>query len=125
MADNETKVERVREYMAQANGSETIHKHWLNLLYTDGIYFVAEVCGAHWLIDAVASHQPAIKHEPFQVWRLSQPSMDGESWLLTAFDDVPGKLLVRQEIEFSDFPRELTPFEFWVENNTAMLKEER
>ena len=125
----QSKVDRVREYMAQTTGSQDIHEHFFGvyprLFYTDGLDFVAETCGARWLIDAVASHQPALKREEFQVWRLSKPAADGEPWLLTAFDDVPGRLLIRQEIEYSDFPVNLTPFEFWVENNTAMLKEER
>lgn len=121
----QSKVDRVREYMAQTTGSESIHKHWLGLRYTDGMYFVAEVCEAHWLIDLVASYQPKLRGEDFQVWRLSPPPAEGEPWLFTAFHDIPGKILVRQEIEYSTFPVNLTPFEFWVENNTAMLKQER
>ena len=120
-----SKTADVQDYMAQTTGSTDIHRHWLGLKYTDGIKFVADTLGAHWLIDAVASHQPALREETFQVWRLSKPAAEGDPWLLEAFDDIPGRLLVRQEIEFSDFQEDLTPFELWVEFGTAMLKQER
>lgn len=118
---------RVREYARHAIGSETIYKHWLGLRYTDGIKFLAETCGAYWLIDAVASHQPMIS-ESFQVWRLAPCLSKGrQRWALEAWSDTPdkSKRLARQVIEYTDFPKDLMPFEWWVEHGTMLMKEER
>lgn len=100
-----------------------------SLIYTDGIKLVAETCGAYWLIDAVASHQPDIQRQlaklgerDFQVWRL-EPMRDAEGaiqyWVLDCWTDIPeapaaedgpaSVRLARQEFGYSDFPEELCP----------------
>lgn len=127
------KASAVREYARQTCGSLDLHRHWTRaLVYTDGIEFLAETCGAYWLIDAVASHQPAIaKRHPyeagFQVWRLVRVWKRDDAWRLEAWSDTPDEstLLARQEIPYSDFPPGLSGFEWWVEYETMMLKEER
>jgi hypothetical protein len=43
--------------LSQFWGTENYHKHWLGLVYTDGIKAMAELCGAYWLIDVVASYE--------------------------------------------------------------------
>jgi len=144
------KINLVREYARHTIGSEQIHRHPLGMLFTDGMMYVAETCGAHWLLDLVVSWQPEIKKKHgrlayFQVWRLCAPEKDGAPWVIDAWSDTPeapdsedgpaSVLLARQEIGYSDFPRNLCHigvidegargFQFWVENGTAMLKEER
>lgn len=163
------KAQAVRDYAAHCNGSQDMHKHWLGLLYTDGMLHLAETCGAHWLIDLVASWQPKIAKKmqrpgldpglaSFQVWRLRQtkvackncgqwahPSRNGHpdclnecqargfaehetpGWIVDAWSDTPedSTRLASQALEHSDFPAELAPFEWWVENGTMLLKEER
>lgn len=86
-------------------GSEEIYRHWSRRLYwTEGVQYVAENGGAHWLIDAVASWQTqrAVVREPFQSWRLAK-AKTGQSWLLTC-DDGNGRIVARQRIAYSDFP---------------------
>ncbi len=136
--DKEAAIEEVREYRRQCNGSVDQHRHFLGILYTDGIKLVADKLEAHWLIDLVASWQPSIKKRHperwgFQVWRLetvyrqtSDPSVKGMGWKISAWDDTPGEStrLATQAIEYSDFPEALSPFEFWVEGDVMMLKEE-
>ena len=136
LTDNE-KAEAVRDYQRQTTGTQYLHWHWLGcLIYTDGMAFMAETCGAFWLLDLVASHQPPIKRNhrglmDFQVWRVSRTTepntpegVDVEAW-----SDTPGAdwsvRLAFQHVEFSDFPAELMPFEFYVEFGVALLKEER
>ena len=133
----------VREYELATCGTEQWHKHYLGLVYTDGLKFVADVCGAFWLLDAVASWQPKIvkameehKLRPFQVWRLHFcPHARSEpEWVLDCWSDTPGYKggedgpasieLASQAIGYSDFPVGLSPFEFWVEGNVALLKGE-
>lgn len=128
------KADAVREHERQTTGSNQLHRHPLGITYTDGVRFLAETCGAFWLIDAVASHQPPIRRKKgadaasFQVWRLEperQEETDG--WALSAWTDTPkmSQRLAYQWIEFSDFPRELAPFEFYCESGTMLLKGER
>ena len=125
---------KVREYQRQTTGSESLTWHWTkSISFTDGIRYVADVCQAWWLVDLVASHQPEIKRRTefhsFQLWVLTyrEPSTD---FLIQAWSDTPGvgELLAEQEIPLSDFPLDLCPdegFQFYVENEVMMLKEER
>lgn len=142
--DAATKAARVREYERQTTCSDEWIRHPFGpLIYTSGIKFVAETCEAYWLIDLVASHQSAVRAvlerrglRPFQVWRLHQvKSTRGEAiWVIDAWSDTPeapdsdegpaSVLLARQSIGFSTFPESLSPFEFWVEGETALLKAE-
>lgn len=119
------KAAAVNNYIAHSHCTENWHRHFTGLLvYTDGIKLVADVCGAHWLIDAVASHQttPKVRNEWFQVWRLlPRYSPDGslDHWILDCWDDSPeypggeggppSKCLASQRIEMSDFPEDLAP----------------
>lgn len=127
------KAKAVREHMAYTTGSEQWFKHYSGMLYTSGMDFVAKTCEAYWLLDLVASHQPEIKKRwpndhDFQVWRLTVQEGPTFSWLVEAWSDTPhtegSTMLTSQEIPYSDFPRELSPFEFWVEGNTMLLKQE-
>ena len=127
------KAATVQAYAAHTTGSDAIYDRGIGLDYTPGMKLVAETCEAYWLIDLVASWQPTIRKKllslnlrDFQVWRMKK---DGDLWVVDVWTDIPddddSELLVQQDIEFSDFPAELLPFEFWVEHRTAMLKEER
>lgn len=131
------KAEAVRDYEAHTTGSDQIQMHWTrSLRFTEGADFLADTCGAFWLIDLVASHQPEIKRKhpqevEFQVWRIYRsprhPITGAPFWMVSAWSDSPGKSrrLAEQEIGYSDFPAGLSGFEFWVENGTMMLKSER
>jgi len=130
------RAELVRAHERQANGAESFIRHWLGMIYTGGMEYVAETCGAYWLLDAVASWQPKIRRKgpalaEFQVWRLRRrrAGRNAGEWVLDAWTDTPGEpgsvRLAVQVIPYSDFPEELAPFEFYVENGTALLKGER
>ncbi len=61
--------------LAQFTGSQTWYRHPLmrKISYTDGVKFMADKAGAHWLIDMIVSWQlePKVHEEPFQVWTLT------------------------------------------------------
>lgn len=41
--------------LARFTGTTRYYQHWLRrFVYTDGVYYVAETGGAHWLIDAMS-----------------------------------------------------------------------
>jgi hypothetical protein len=138
LTDNE-KAEAVRDYARQTIGSEDLHRHGLCRWFysTDGVQFLATTCGAHWLIDAIASHVATSKRlqaEPFQSWTIHPKGPRGLLLLCTDGDKGPGPItLAEQEIHLSDFPRELLPFGLFLERGqvagkagfTLMLPQER
>ena len=71
-----TKKTLSKSDLAQFTGSENWYRHGINrnVLYTDGVQYVAEHGGAHWLLDEIAIIQPyhkAVAAEEFQVWKLA------------------------------------------------------
>lgn len=113
----------LQEHLKQFTGTEEYYKHTLGnmkLLLTDGCHFVREQCGAYWLFDLILSHQLSakVRLEPFQVWNLLNK---GKHWLVTC-DDGNGRIIVKQQIEYSDFP--LDSFVIWVEEGVALLPSE-
>ena len=58
--------------LAQFTGSQNFYRHSLvrEVLYTEGVEYVADAAGAHWLLDEIALAQRyiiPIKREDFQV----------------------------------------------------------
>jgi hypothetical protein len=105
--------------LAQFTGSVNYYKHWSKrLLYTDGVQFLAERAGAHWLVDLVASYQP-LKAE-FQCWTLKTEEQ-GYSATCKDRDDM---LVVKQKFEYTDFPAHLMPFDLYVQNGVLYLPSE-
>jgi hypothetical protein len=127
--------EKLVEELAQFCGSECLYRHWTNRLkYTEGVKYLAERAGAYWLIDLVASWQikPKVGREPFQVWvltvnrnakREASSEKPEPMAVATCTDDLPGKLLCRQEIEYTDFP--LDQIKLYCEQGVLMLPQER
>lgn len=121
-------VQAVRDYLAQCNGSEHWYDHWARRIrYTDGVRYCASNLGAWWLVDLIASHQLSaeVRAEPFQAWCLRlKVAGAGAGWLAIC-EDGNKRELVRQAIDWTDFPAELQPFTLWLENRTLMLPQER
>lgn len=108
----------VRDYARACNGSERFHRHGMarRMLYTDGVKFVAETCGAYWLIDVVASYIATtrkVQLEDCQVWTLEAVGETAAVVRCTNGND--NAKIVEQEIPFTDFPRDLMPFRFLCE----------
>jgi len=123
-----TATENIAEYLANCNGFDTVHRHWLGGKYSAGVHYVAEQAGAFWLIDAVFSHQSAKVRQAcdgFQHWTLTL-NKTGTGAVLTCTDggiDGTTKKVVTQKIPFTDFP--LKSIEMFLENGVLMLKQER
>ena len=95
----ETKQKLNKADLAQFIGTTQYFKHWLpGLVYTDGVKYLAETGGAYWLINAIASYR---RQEQFQVWTLT---VADRSAVLTMVEDTGQPEIVRQEIEYTDFP---------------------
>lgn len=98
-------------------GTENYYRHGLvrDVVYTDGVQFLAEQIGAHWLIDLIASHQTnaKVRHEPFQVWTLERKDGGAVAYVRA---DTNRPRIVEQEMEYTDFPFDDLgdKFELWL-----------
>ena len=84
-------------------GTENYHKWsalFRNFVLTDGAKYIAEACGAYWLMDAIASHVDAYRNDHFVVAKFVKA--DDPNWLLT-IEDGDGGCYAQQCIEYSDF----------------------
>ena len=107
--------------LRQFTGDLKRFRHSLNrrVIYTPGVQFLAEKAGAYWLIDAIASYMgspqlnKAIAEDDrlasLQFWRLD---VTGNTAVLTCRADSGVEPVIRQEIEYTDFP--LDHIDVWV-----------
>ena len=123
-------VARILEHKRQTCGTE--HYYLWSPLFrtvvaTDGAKLVADEANTYWLLDAIASWIPEaeVAGESFQVWTLNHGPDDS---VILVCDDGNERELVRQDIAYSDFPRELLPFKLFVQEGgpgwVIMLPEE-
>jgi len=77
-------------------------QYWTNdvlcFSYTDGVKEMWEMCEAYWLLTTISSYR---RKEQFQIWELKKT---GTSAVLTMKEDSDEPVLVRQKIEYTDFP---------------------
>ena len=117
-------IGEIKNGLAHFTGSELFHKHWLGrFVYTDGVEYLAEKCGAYWLLDAIASWQPtALKDDKLreiQFWRLAvKPDHTAVLYCERDTNDVAFK----QDIPFTDFP--LDEIKLYLSNSVLLLPSE-
>ncbi len=92
--------------LAQFTGSERFFRHALvrDVIFTEGVKYVADTAGAYWLLDEIALAQrfePAVRAEAFQVWDLTVGP--GGSAKLTCGDG-NGREVYAKRIAWTDFP---------------------
>lgn len=94
----------IKQALRQFTGTEAWHRHAPKVLLTDGTKYLAEECGAYWLMDVIASHIPSIpKDETFTVAQLTVNPMNKAFFTLA--DDSPAtKIYANQSISYTDFP---------------------
>ncbi|MGG5810879.1 DUF6876 family protein [Falsiroseomonas sp. CW058] len=123
MTTEQALEEELRRGIQSPPYAEHLINHWTHkVTYTAGVQWLAQRAEAYWLIDAIASWQmsPEVKAEAFQSWSLRRLSSGAA--ILTC-DDGDGRVVARQEIEFTDFP--LMEVKLWLENGVLMLPSER
>jgi len=104
----------IRNFLAQCYGSDQPYiKHSLvkRLVMTHSVGKLRELTDCFWFVDVIASYQLELTEQPFQVWKLTcdTDSMRG----VVTCEDGNGNELVRQEIEYTDFP--LDELTLWAE----------
>ena len=117
----------IERNLKQFHGTEEYHMHLFPgkspILLTDGCKYIRDDLQANWLFDAIISYQThkALKGVNFQVWELKHLKVD-LSWQLTCREDTGTKPLIKQSIEFSDFPVDY--IKIWLIDNIALLPSE-
>lgn len=122
-------------------GGGDMHRHTFGMLYTEGAHFLAESCGAYWLLDVIASYQPSplIQRNSalrdFQLWTVRKlpvgapyTSEDGDECnagdsaaIVECWEDTD-RLAFYQIIPWTDFP--LDAVRLYVENGVILLPSE-
>jgi hypothetical protein len=105
----------------QFTGGDTYYINPIgNLRYTEGVKFLADNADCYWRIDAIASYQHKLLHLEMQLWELTvKPD---HTCTLLCREDSGIEPVVRQEIEFTDFP--LPAIRLWVEQDVLNLPSE-
>jgi hypothetical protein len=102
----ETKIdpEQLESALAQFIGSIDYYNDGMGFFHTDGVQFLAETAGAHWLIDAIRSWQISrnVRREEFQVWIL-KVNLEKKTANLIG-DDGNDNRIASQHIGYTDFP---------------------
>ena len=99
--------EEIQANMAQAQASGTQEYHKFSILFprillTDGVQQLCEDAQCFWLMDIIGSHQPKIKNQPFQVWKLAVKDRSGK----VSATDGNDKVIAKQNVPYTDFPLE-------------------
>ncbi len=108
---NKASKQEILNQLQLYTGTEGYYRYLGGLLLTDGAKFVAEACGAYWLLDIICSVQtiPEVKNEDLQVCHLRKT---GETTAIFTIEDGDNNLVYQQEIPFTDFP--LDQMTLWV-----------
>ncbi len=124
MATTMTAAE-IEAHLNEFTGDLERFPHICGTIYTPGVKFLAESCGAFWLLDVIASYQRQIqrcarkpgprqelwdKLTGMQFWKLSVDLAKREG--VVTCEDGDGAELIRQKIPMTDFP--LAEVKVWV-----------
>ncbi len=110
--------------LMQFTGSEHWYRHALvrDVLYTDGVQYVAQTAGAYWLIDEIAFTQRSerrVAAEKFQLWKLT---VNPDHTARLTCEDGNGRAVFGKTLEYTDFPLEEITLYFM--NKTILLPSE-
>ena len=92
--------DEIQHQLAYFTGTEHYYKMYPNLVLTDGTKFLAETCGAYWLIDMIWSYLSHIK-DTFAIARL-EVKPDREALFTLADDNPPQHIYASQWVGWTD-----------------------
>ena len=115
--------EEIEARLAQHIGSQSVYRYFGNIVITEGVKDMADICGAYWLLDIAVSYQceENVQKESFQVWSLNLHEHD-DGAIVTLTDGNYNEILT-QDIPYTDFPlqRGIT---LWLIDRTLLLPSE-
>ena len=115
----------LQQALKQFYGSETFYRHPMNrnIVYTEGVKYLAEHGKAYWLIDDICfayQTDQDISKMPFQTWILTK-NKEGEGATLR-LEDGNGNPIKSFDITFTTFP--LPIITLWLIDGTLLLPSE-
>jgi hypothetical protein len=112
-------IQDIQNSLPQFTGSESFYRYQ-NSVLTDGAKFIADSCGAYWLLDIIVSVQliAKVRAEYFQVYDLTVKQGKG----VVVVTDGNENKIYQQKIPFTDFP--LSKITLWRVDGTIMLPSE-
>jgi hypothetical protein len=75
-----------------------------NILFTDGVKYVADAGGAYWLLDRIVSEQmsaSAVGRADFQSWTLK---VRANRTAILSCANAEGEIILMAEVTYTDFP---------------------
>lgn len=114
-------TQNIKTQLQNFHGTAEYHEHVSisqTLLLTDGAHFIREECSAYWLFDIIASYQDNLARLNFQVWIFQRE----ENHCEVRCEDGDDTVIIRQQIEFSDFP--LEEIKLWKVDSVILLPSE-
>jgi hypothetical protein len=108
------------EHFTSYNGTENYYKYHFGLLITDGVKALVTHFGLYWLLDIIASYNPELYQQEFQVWTLIR--QEGSTEATVVCTDGNDRILAKQFIPYTDF--EATRAEIWLEFGVILLPSE-
>jgi len=107
-------INEIKQDLAQFYGTEGYYRIAPNAVLTDGTHYIADELGAYWLFQDTAAYLAGYQNEDtFQVIKLSFVSPGEASAFNVDAGDGNGNWRTLFSSEFTDFPQELAPFEFY------------
>jgi hypothetical protein len=91
--------------LQQFHGSENLYRHFSkNLIYTDGIKFLAEQAGCYWLIDEIAFSLPKLLKKNKSWFYAIDFKVSKRKSARIIFTDGNDVQILRKHILWTDFP---------------------
>ena len=101
------------------NCSDDFFRYNFGVLITEGAKALADNFHCYWFLDVVASYQPKLQKEEFQVWNLKK--LEDDSAIVTCTDG-NNRVLAKQHVDYTDL--KATTATVWVEGNVILLPSE-
>ena len=116
-----TKKHEILQNLKHFSGTTKYYKNFFDLLYTEGVRYLANEAKCHWLIDLIGSFQIGgrIRFEDFQVYTVKVK--DDMSANVTVSDG-DNNILAHQVIPYTDFP--LDEITLWNVDGVLLLPSE-
>ncbi len=112
-------MKNANDQLREHTSTNNYYNYLCGLLITDGAKALADQFECYWFLDIIASYQPQLKEEEFQVWILTKKE-DGSA--VISCTDGNDRILVTQNIPWTDF--EAGAATVWVENGVGLLPSE-
>jgi len=97
-----SKLEEMQHVLNGFTGTDQYYAVMPGVVCSDGGQYLRDNEHA-WLLDIIASVQSELKGEEFQVWVMKRI---GRGCVVEGMDDRPGRILYKQEVEYTDSPFE-------------------